>query len=88
MVQQSASFKGWHKTADTYDDAIECMQNRYDRPRLIHQAHVRAIIDVPCLKEGNGKEIRCLHDILLQHYRAIKAMNEDKFETLLTGIIT
>ena len=44
-------------------------------------------VDVPSLKEGNAKVIRCLHDALLQHNRALKAMNEDKFETLLTGII-
>ena len=28
-----------------------------------------------------------MHDILSQHYRALKAMVEVKFETLLTGII-
>ena len=79
--------QGLAQTTDTYDDAIECLLNRYDRPHLIHQAHVRAIVDVPCLKEGKGKEMRCLHDILLQHYRALKAMNKNKFETLITGII-
>ena len=71
--------QGLPQSVDTYDDAIECLQNRYDRPGLIHQAHVRAIVDVPFLKEGNGKELRCLYDVLLQHYRALKAMNEDKF---------
>ena len=30
---------------------------------------------------------RCLHHVLLQRYRALKAMDEDKFETLLTGIV-
>ena len=39
-------------------------------------------------KEGNGKEIRCLHDLLLQHYIAIKALDPDNFgETLLTVFI-
>ena len=79
--------QGLAQTADTYDDATECLLNRYDRLRLIHQAHVHAIMDVPSLKEGNGKEIRCLHDVLVQHYRALKAMDEDNFETLLTAII-
>ena len=59
----------------------------YDRLRLTHQAHVRAIVDVPCLKEGNRKEIKCLHDILLQQYKAFKAKDKDKFATLLTGYI-
>ena len=55
--------QGLAQMADTHNDAIECLLNRYDRPRLIHQAHVCAIIDVPSLKEGNGKEIGCLHDV-------------------------
>ena len=47
--------QGLAQTGDSYDDAIECLLNRYDQPRLIHQAHVRAILDDPSLKEGNGK---------------------------------
>ena len=80
--------QGLAQTAGTYDEAIECLLNRYDRPRLIHQAHVRAIMETLSLKEGNGREIRCLHDVLLQHYKAIKAMDPDNFgETLLTAFI-
>ena len=45
-------------------------------------------MEAPSLKEGNGKEIRCLHDVLLQNYRAIKAMDPVNFgETLLTAFI-
>ena len=39
--------------------------------RLIHQAHVRAIIDAPSLKDGNGRELRRLHDAANQHMRVI-----------------
>ena len=45
-------------------------------------------MEAPSLKKGNGREIRCLHDVLLQHYRAIKAMDPVNFgETLLTAFI-
>ena len=45
-------------------------------------------MEVPSLKEGNVNEIKCLYDVLLQHYRAIKAMDQDNFnETLLMVII-
>ena len=71
--------QGLAPTADAYDDAIKCLLNRYNWPHLIHQAPVRAIVDVPSLKGGSGKELRCLHDVLLQNYRAFRAMNEDKF---------
>ena len=67
---------------------IECLLNLYDRPHLIQQAHVRAIMEAPSLKEGNGRKIICLHDVLLQHYKAIKAMHPVNFgETLLTAFI-
>ena len=47
--------QGLAQNAGTYDETIECLVNQYDRPRLIHQAHVRAIMDAPSLKKGNGK---------------------------------
>ena len=78
--------QGLAQTVDTYDEAIECLLNRYDWLHLIHQAHICAILDVPSLKEDNGKEIRHLHDALLQHYLTLRAMNEDNFETLLMPI--
>ena len=74
-------------TYSVYNKAIECLLNQYDWTHLIHQAHIAAILDVPSLKEGNRKELRHFHDIALQHYRALKAMNEDSFETLLTAIL-
>ena len=79
MVLQSASY--------TYDDAIECLLNRYDWSHLIHQAHVHAIMDVLSSREGNKKGIRSLRDVLLQHCRALEAIDKDNFETLLMGII-
>ena len=32
--------EGLSSTGDHYDEAIECLKARYNRPRLIHQAHV------------------------------------------------
>ena len=52
-------------------------QARYNRPRLIHQAHVRMIVEAPSLKDGHGKELRKLHYIIQQHLRALKAMGHE-----------
>ena len=41
---------------------------RYDRPRLIHETHVKKILEVPSLKNGSGNELRYLHDMVQQHY--------------------
>lgn len=59
--------EGLSSSGDQYDEAIDCLQKRFDRPRLLRQAHVRAIVDIYPIKEGNGQELRRLHDTVIQH---------------------
>ena len=66
-VIESLSRSGEH-----YVEVISCLKSRYDKPRLIHQAHVQKILEIPNLKDGSGKELHCLHDTTLQHHRALK----------------
>ena len=72
---------------ECYQEAIECLKSRYNRPRLTHQTHVRKIIDCPPLKDGNGRELRRLHDTVRQHLRALKAMDCDPSNPFVTSII-
>ena len=48
--------QGLAQMAGTYDKAVECLLNRYDRPHLIHQAHMHFVMEVLFLKEGNAKK--------------------------------
>ena len=41
---------GLSGSGDHYEEAIDCLKKRFDRPRLIHQAHVRSILEVPTLR--------------------------------------
>ena len=82
------TIEGLSRSGDNYAEAIECLQSRYDRPRLIHKAHVRMILDVPSLKEGSGKELRRLHDTVQQHLRALKAMDYQAPGPFVTSILT
>ena len=80
--------EGLSCSGELYAEAVECLKSRYNRPRLIHQTHVhvRKISEVPNLKNGTGKEHRRLHDTVLQHLRALKAMGHEpsgSFTTLL-----
>ena len=68
--------EGLSRTGAHYKEAVDTLRKRFDRPRLIHQAHVRVILCTPALKTGSGKELRRLHDTLVQHLRALKAMKE------------
>jgi hypothetical protein len=69
--------EGLSRTGEHYKEAVDTLRKHYDRPRLIHQAHVRAILCAPALKTGSGKELRRLHDTLVQHLRALKAMKSE-----------
>ena len=42
--------EGLTRSSEHHDEAVKCLLSRYDRPRVIHQAHVRRIIDAPPLK--------------------------------------
>ena len=79
--------EGLSGTGSNYAEAIECLKKRYEMPRLLHQAHVRAIAEVPGPKEGNGKELRRLHDVCSQHLRALKAMGYDPSGPFVTSLI-
>ena len=39
--------KGLAQSGEQYTEAVECLRSRYDRPRLVHQMHVRKIMDIP-----------------------------------------
>ena len=82
-----STIEGLSRTGENYDEAIECLKTRYDKPRLIHQAHVRKILDIPPLKSGSGKELRHLHDTALQHLRALKSMGFDPSGPFITSML-
>ena len=54
--------EGLSKSDEQYDEAVKCLIDRFNRPKLIHEAHVQRILGIPTMKEGNGKELRALHD--------------------------
>ena len=72
---------GLTQTSGNYNEAIRRLQKRYDRPRVLYQAHVRKIQEAFPLKTGSGQELRRLHDLLQQHIRALKASEEYSIET-------
>ena len=82
-----STIEGLSRSGDNYAEAVGCLQSRYDRPRLIHKAHVHMILDTPSLKEGNGKELRRLHDTVQQHLRALKAMDYEASGPFITSVL-
>ena len=78
---------GLTQTSDSYCEAIKCLQERYDRPRVVHQAHVRKIQEAYPMKSDSGQELRRIHDLLSQHTRALKAADNHTLDTYLTAAI-
>lgn len=81
------AIEGLSHSGDNYEEAIECLKSRYNRPRLIQRTHVQLIVDTPSLKEGNGKELRRLHDAVQQHVRALKTLGCDLPGKFITSLI-
>lgn len=48
--QDSAMIAGLTKSSEHYDEAIKCLQERYNRPHQIHQTHVHRIVEAPPLR--------------------------------------
>ena len=81
------TIEGLSRSGNQYDEAVECLKDRFNRPRLIHQAHVRMIIDAPSLKDGTGKELRRLHDVAQQHLRALKSLGHEPPGSFITSLL-
>ena len=79
--------EGLSHSGEYYDEAIDCLKSQYDRPRLIHQTHVRLILEAPALKEGTGRELRRLHETVQQHLQALKAMDYEPPGPFVTSML-
>lgn len=82
-----SSIDGLAQSGENYSEAVACLKARYNRPRLIHKAHVKMILDAAPLKDGNGKELRALHDTVQQHVRALKSMGYEPSGPFITSAI-
>jgi len=78
--------EGIDAVAEAYPEAVAALKNRFDRPQVIHRAHVRAILNIKPMKDGSSGELRKLHDTLQHHLRSLKAMEQLDFERFMTTL--
>ena len=81
------TIEGLSRSGDHYAEAVKCLDARYNRPKLIHQAHVKKIAEIPALEDGSGRELRRLHDTALQHIHALKTMGHEPDGTFITSFL-
>ena len=77
--------EGLSRSGEHCTEAVESLKSRYDQPCLIHQTHVRMIIETPSLKDGSGKQLRHLHD-MIQHLCALKALGQEPSPAFITSM--
>ena len=80
-----ATIEGLSRSGECYMEAIDCLKSCYNHPRLIHQTHVKMILDATPLKDGTGKELRRLHDTVQQHLRSLKSMDYEPSGPFITS---
>lgn len=78
--------KGLSTSGNQYQEAIDRLCKRLDRPHFLHQTHVKALLDAPASKEGHGGELRRLN-IVNQHFCALKAMDYDPPGHFITSML-
>lgn len=82
-----SSIEGLSSSGEQYDEAVASLKDRYNRPRVLHQSHVKQIYELTSLKSGSGKELRKFHDTAQQHLRALKAMGQEPSGPFVTSLL-
>ena len=74
--------QGLTQTSENYKEDIKYLKERYDRPILVQEEHIRSIVDAVPVKNRSDKELCRLYDAATQHYRTLKAAKSDSFDTV------
>lgn len=64
-----------YSSPENYSDAWDKLVERYEKPRLIVDAHLKELLELPGVKNGSPGEIRALSVHLAKHANALKGMN-------------
>ena len=80
------TIEGIDATAEAYPEAIEALKARFDRPEVIHRAHVRSLVKAKYLKDGSPSELRNLYDTFQHHLRSLKALKKLNFGQFITAL--
>ena len=62
------AIQGLTRTSESYEGAIRCLKEPYDRPCLVQEEHIWSIVDAVQVKNGSDKELHHLCDAEIQHY--------------------
>ena len=64
--------------AESYQEAIQRLKDRYNLPRATHHEHVRSIPQASTMKSNNDTQLQKLYDVCEQRIRAIKLLDHHR----------
>ena len=80
--------QGLPQSGEQHNEAVEYLIARFDCPCLLHQTHVKMLLDTPSIHKGNGQELKCLHEMhAKQHIHALKTMGQEPSPAFITSLI-
>ena len=62
--------QGLSHSSGNYEETVEWLCRRYDKLRIIHQTHVKALVKVPNIRTRSGRELQQLHDVVSHHVQS------------------
>ena len=75
------------RTGTRYTKVITCLHNKYGWPCPIHKENVGAIVKVPLVKDGDGKELCYVYYIVIQHLHAVKEMEYKSYVSFIASAL-
>ena len=88
-LKQGSAFaviKGLSLTGEHYEEAISCLLQKYDRPRLLHLNHVKAFETLASSMAQASTNTGKVYEQALSHWRALKLLKTESLSTFLTGL--
>ena len=70
-----------------YEEAVKFLRKNYNKPRIVHQSHVKALVEAPIIRTGSGRELQQLHNVVSCHVRSRRTFQGDIFEAFLLASI-
>jgi hypothetical protein len=88
-LKQGSAFaviKGLSLTGEHYEEAVSCLLQKYDRPRLLHLSHVKAFETLANSMSQASTDVGKVYEQALSHWRALKLLKTESLSTFLTGL--
>ena len=80
------AIEGTDAVGEAYPKSITAPEARFDRPQVIHHAHIRALLNAKPSKDDSSAGLRQLHDTFQHHLRSMKAIGQLDFERFITAL--